>query len=183
MEMAPDAMDDAEALASLAGLDMGPEGAPFGDPEAPAPAGPAPEAPPFSAPAAPKGRRRRKAGEWGGDDVAPDVRALYTPETVGRAFTGLVDAVYRLAAAEPLTADERANVAGAFAYYCQKRAPADLGRFQPEVTLGLALLATIPPRMDRVVAVTVPWWRRLFRLKPAPATDTEAGTEGATRGE
>lgn len=169
VEMAPDAGADLDGLASLAGL-AGLEGdaAPFGDPEAPpASAGPqaAPQAPPFAEAGAPKRKHRRKgAHDFGGPEVPPDLRELYTPETVGRAFAGLIDATYRLAGAETLTPDERASVAGAFAYYCQRRAPADLGRFQPELVLGLAILATVPPRMERVVEVTVPWWRKLFGL-------------------
>lgn len=147
------------------------------DPFADAPAGAsAPTEPPTPAAvpgldAPPRPRKRRRApGELGAaPGVTPDLVELYRPDTVGRAWCGLLDSLYRLCGAAELTADERKNNEAAFAHYLQARAPKSLGRFEPEFVLFMAVAATVPPRIEPVAKASVPFWKKLgglFRRKP-----------------
>jgi hypothetical protein len=103
-----------------------------------------------------------------GVEVEPDMKAMFTPDSVGRIFTTGIDAFYRACEAPALTPEEDQTLRTVFAYYLQVRMPKDAAKYQPEILLVGMLATTLFPRLPQVAPATAPLFTRIWNFLSAP---------------
>lgn len=118
---------------------------------------------------APRTRKSKLGGE-----IPVDKKDLFTADGVGEVMADALDGFFAWCGAEKM--DEKAYKASRrlFAYYLQVRAPDDAGKYQPELLLGMHLLAQVVPRLPQITEKTAPWYRRGWAwIKRDKSTDNE----------
>lgn len=103
-----------------------------------------------------------------GVEVEPDMKAMFTPDSVGRIFTTGIDAFYRACEAPTLSPEEDQLLRTTFAYYMQMRMPKDAAKYQPEILLIGMLATTLFPRLPQVAPATAPLFTRIWFFLSAP---------------